>query len=159
MKNDRTMTLMTKLSYIHVENINKVSIWSLHNLQGRKADQKEKACKAWKSIWSGLKVNKHLGIWTSWKLEFRKLPENIHPWISASFISVGSTDVHQRYRTSYTTHVMALSPMGPNLGVFWFLLTTHAKANAKQMRSRSSRAARLLTRDCLHAQTAVHAGN
>ena len=40
-------------------------------------------------------------------------------------------------------------------GVFEFLPT----ANAKQMRSRSLRAARLLMRDGLHAQTAVLAGN
>ena len=45
-------------------------------------------------------------------------------------------------------------------GSIWGSLpTTHAKANAKQMRSRSSRAERLLTLDCLHVQFAVHAGN
>ena len=55
--------------------------------------------------------------------------------------------------------VIASLVMGLNLGVFGFLLTTHAEATAKQMRSRSSRTVRLLTRDCLHAQTAVHAGN
>ena len=56
--------------------------------------------------------------------------------------------------------IMALSAMGLNLGVFGFLPTTHAKASAKQMPSRYSRAAqRLLTCDCLHAQTTVHARN
>ena len=71
------------------------------------------------------------------------------------------TDKHQRYQTSYTApgHVMASSAMRLNLGVFGFLPTTHAKANAKQMRSRSSRAARLSACDCFHAQPAVHAIN
>ena len=55
--------------------------------------------------------------------------------------------------------VMASSAMGPNLRVFGFLPITHAKANAKQMRSRSSRAARILMRDCLHAHTVVHTSN
>ena len=48
--------------------------------------------------------------------------------------------------------VMASSAMGLNLGDSGFLPTIHAKANAKQIRSRSSRA----TRDCLHAQTAEY---
>ena len=49
--------------------------------------------------------------------------------------------------------------MGLNLGVFGFLPTTHTEANTKQMRSQTLHAAQLLTRDCLHTQTAVHAGN
>ena len=40
---------------------------------------------------------------------------------------------------------MALSAMGLNLGVFGFFPTTQAKANAKQMRSWSVHAARILT--------------
>ena len=36
--------------------------------------------------------------------------------------------------------------MGLNLGVFRFLLTTHAKANIKQMRSRSSHTAQCFLR-------------
>ena len=72
MEKDWAMTLMTKLSYIHVENIiNKVSIWSLHNIQGCKADPKEKACKDFKKVMIWAESNKHIGIWTSWKLEFR----------------------------------------------------------------------------------------
>ena len=70
------------------------------------------------------------------------------------------TDIHQRYQTLYTGPCNGVDSH-INLGVFWFLLTTHTKANVKQMHSRSSRAARLSTRDCLHlhAQTAVHARN
>ena len=44
-------------------------------------------------------------------------------------------------------------------GGLWFLPATHVKAIAKQMRSRSLRAARLLACDCFHAQPAVHAIN
>ena len=44
-------------------------------------------------------------------------------------------------------HVLASSAMGLNLGVFGFLPTAHAKANAKQMRSRSLCALWLLMRD------------
>ena len=44
-------------------------------------------------------------------------------------------------------------PWGSIWGSSGFFPTTHAKANAKQMCSRSSCA------DCLHAQTTVHAGN
>ena len=65
-------------------------------------------------------------------------------------------------RVPIPPRVMPSPAMGLNLGGggVGFLPTTHANANAKQMRSRSSRAAQLLTRDCLHAQTAVHhAGN
>ena len=51
--------------------------------------------------------------------------------------------------------VMASSAMG----VFGFLPTTHAKANVKQVRSQSSRPARLLACDCFYAQPAVHAIN
>ena len=58
-------------------------------------------------------------------------------------------------RTPIPPRVMASSAMGLNLGVFGFLPTTHAKANAKQMRSQSLRAARLLVCDCFHAQPAV----
>ena len=43
--------------------------------------------------------------------------------------------------------------------VFRLLPTTHAKVNAKQMRSRSLRAARLLACYYFHAQPAVHAIN
>ena len=59
-------------------------------------------------------------------------------------------------RLTIPPHVMASSAMGLSLGVFGFLRT--AKANAKQMRSRSSLTARLLTCECLHTQTAKHAG-
>ena len=62
-------------------------------------------------------------------------------------------------RLSIPPHVMASLAMRLNLGVFRFLPTTHAKANTKQMRSHSSCPTQLLMRDCLHTQTAVHAGN
>ena len=45
------------------------------------------------------------------------------------------------------------------LGVFGFLPTTHARANAKQMRSRSLRASWRFMHVYLHVQIAVHAGN
>ena len=55
---------------------------------GMSADQKEKAWKAWKSVWiwakslqNGLKRNKSAGIWTSWKQEFLQKQENLHPCI------------------------------------------------------------------------------
>ena len=51
--------------------------------------------------------------------------------------------------------VMASSAMGLNLGSSCFLPTTQAKAYAKQMRSRFSRAAQHFTCVC----PAVHAGN
>ena len=70
-----------------------------------------------------------------------------------------ATDIHQRYQLPIPPCVTASSAMGLNLGVFRFLPTTHAKSNAKQMRSWFSRATWLLTCDWLHAQTAVHAGN
>ena len=70
---------------------------------------------------------------------------------------------NHRYRgenqTPYTYTVMASSAMGLNLGVFGFLSTKHAKANAKQMHAQSSCAVRLLVCNCFHAQPAVHAIN
>ena len=55
-------------------------------------------------------------------------------------------------RLPITLCVMASSDMRLNLGVFGFF------ANAKLMCSQSSRTGRLLKCDCLHTQTAVHAG-
>ena len=55
--------------------------------------------------------------------------------------------------------VMALSTMGAQFGGLRFLPTTHAKINAKQMRSQSSRAVQYFALVCLHAQTPVHADN
>ena len=68
--------------------------------------------------------------------------------------TVYTTDIHQRYQTYYTYYTMGL-----NLGSSGFCLTTHAKANAKQMRSQSSCAKQHFMHVCLHAQTAVHTGN
>ena len=48
---------------------------------------------------------------------------------------------------------------GLNLEVFGFSPTTHAQTNTKQVSPRSSRAVRHLTHVCLHAQTAVDAGD
>ena len=62
-------------------------------------------------------------------------------------------------RLSMPPRVMASSAMDLILGVLRFLPTTPAKASAKQMRSRSSCPAQLLTPDCLHAQTAVDTAN
>ena len=55
-------------------------------------------------------------------------------------------------RPHITPYVMAPSAMGLNLGVFWFLPTTHAKTNTKPMGPRSSPI--MFDR---HAQTAVDA--
>ena len=56
-------------------------------------------------------------------------------------------------------YVMVSSTMGLNLGVFGFLPTTHAKINAQQMRSLSSRAVQRFDQVCLHTRIVVHAGN
>ena len=48
-----------------------------------------------------------------------------------------TTDNTRDTRLPIPPRVMALSAMGLNLGVFGFLLTTHAKTNAKQMRPHS----------------------
>ena len=53
------------------------------------------------------------------------------------------------------TRVMASSAMGLKLRGFGFLPTTQAKTNAQQMRPRSLRAVRHLTRVYLNAQTTV----
>ena len=66
-----------------------------------------------------------------------------------------NTDVQGRSQTC----VMASSAMGIKLGVFGFLPTKYAKANAKQMRPRSSPTVQRFTRIYLHAQTAVDAAD
>ena len=72
---------------------------------------------------------------------------------------VESTDVQGRSQTWYTAHVMALSAMGVKLGYSGFLPTTHAKANAKQMRPRSLHAIGHFNAIYIHAQTTVDAGD
>ena len=54
--------------------------------------------------------------------------------------------------------VMVSSAMGLNLEVFGYLPTTHTKANSKQ-NALTIFACCMAFNDCLHAQTAVHAGN
>ena len=54
---------------------------------------------------------------------------------------------------------MVSSAMGLKLGVFRFLLTTHASTNTKQMRRQSLQRRVAFSRVYLHAQTAVDAGD
>ena len=54
---------------------------------------------------------------------------------------------------------MAPLAMGLKLGFLVFLPTTHAKANAIQIRPRSLRVVRRFTRVYTHAKTAVDAGD
>ena len=94
-------------------------------------------------------------------LSFFSFPEGLG-WPCLSGHSRGlNTDIHKRYQTSYITLCNGASStmLGLNLGVFRFLPTTLAKVNAKQIRSRSVCAAQHFMHVCLHAQTAVHAGN
>ena len=95
------------------------------------------------------------------KLTFRNLKKkkNYNNFKIMGFATLEPQIYPRDPRLPIPSRVMASSAMGLNLGVFGFLPTTHAKTNAKQMRSRSSRAVRRFTRVCLHAQTAVHAGN
>ena len=71
--------------------------------------------------------------------------------------------VPQIYKGDPSPHippcVMASSAMGLKLGVFGFLLTTHAKTNTKQICSWSSRVMWHFTHIYLHSQTAVDAGD
>ena len=60
------------------------------------------------------------------------------------------TDIHQQYQTTYTAPCNGIVSHGLNSGPLYvgFLLTTHAKANAKQMHSQSEQR---FTHVCTHA--------
>ena len=75
-------------------------------------------------------------------------------WI-ASNLWVTTTDIHQRYQNSYTAPCNGIISHGARFGSLRVFADHTRKTNALTIFA--DRAASM--RDCLHAQTAVHAGN
>ena len=92
------------------------------------------------NIWA-YRIPKYTLCMTIWRLTIRTLQLSVRLRRSKSENKTkqNKTDIHQRYQTSYTTPGNGSSAMGLNLGYKY----------AHDLR---------VTRDCLHAQTAVHAG-